>query len=557
MEGKVQEWIERKVLKEVPKKMVKMTGEDISSSSCYSAKILRRYYAASANAVPKQQVNTNSSSTSSSASSSSEDVETSDSKKVIPQRSRSRRTPSKRDAETQARKEEIRLKALATLDKSTKFIAAGLDHSKTDPTLADLDFFKPTTPPLFELDFIYPEATAFLRPRAPKDSALDKYGSMFERLVDTLTSKFSKLQLVTLYKQGIERPTPKGQGQPRPMKKLKTARDFAVEIVRWRWKWPYVKEIVDRKTAHEFFLLLGPNGSTFQELTDKYGVVLKQVEHTNTGFNLLVSGLCYSLDQLAIVLAKRREQIITETITSESFLGSVDVESIHEDSLRRISKHANALVEELPSGMFQISALDVSNINTAKRLVIRTCHQSMDKPVLFNTPELNKPHPRIPPSSAKFSISARKTHIRLIYRVITKITEKSRILKLDIKPNNDQSKDYATPLSPSSLLSSGAKTSTASLDLTADFRDMLTDENKGLSGNDYDYLIRDNLEAHKKEKKLLSSAVQVWDGTENIIDVALPTRPVDIRFSSLESLRIPLLDLPTEMQDYVGQLLPR
>lgn len=59
--------------------------------------------------------------------------------------------------------------------------------------------------------------------------------------------------------------------------------------------------------TNEFFLLLGPNGSTFRELADEVGVTLTQVERTNSGFDLSLKGLCYSLDQLAIMLLKRRE----------------------------------------------------------------------------------------------------------------------------------------------------------------------------------------------------------------------------------------------------------
>lgn len=374
--------------------------------------ISTRHYAAAAqaNAVSKLHVNVNSDSPEPSATSGSTSFSLNDEKINTPSKTRTKKigsgNRSKRETEKQVREEEIRRKALATLDKSTKFIAAGLDQSGAEPTLSDLDSFKPASPPPFGLDFVYPEATAFLRPRSPKDSALDEYDVMFDKLVNTLITKFNKKQLVALYKKGIERPVPKGQGQARPMKKLKTTRDFAAEIVRWRWKWPYLKELVDRKTyltskaersedllllfyffgilhnhfsptvsiflvlhlkTNEFFLLLGPNGSTFQELTDQFGVTLTQVKHATTGFDLSVVGLCYSLDQLAVVLKKRREvpfeiylfmhsesdsfqNIITEVMTPESFSRPSNRHFVYGDSLRRISKHTNALVEELSSG---------------------------------------------------------------------------------------------------------------------------------------------------------------------------------------------------------------
>lgn len=213
---------------------------------CHLRKSSTRRYTAAANAVPQIHVSSSPLSPSSSTPLSSNKEDNSSDKSNVKNTAR-RRGRTKKQAEKQAQEEEIRRKALATLDKSTKFIAAGLDHSKADPTLSDLDSFKPATLPPFGLDFVYPEATAFLQPRAPKDSALESYDTMFKKSVDVLTSKFSKKQLISLYKQGIERPVPKGQGQPHPFKRLKTTRDFAAEIMRWRWKWPYIKELVDRK----------------------------------------------------------------------------------------------------------------------------------------------------------------------------------------------------------------------------------------------------------------------------------------------------------------------
>lgn len=56
-----------------------------------------------------------------------------------------------------------------------------------------------------------------------------------------------------------------------------------------------------------FFLLLGPDGSSLRTLTERYGVVIKNVKRTNDAFTLVVEGLSYMLDALNLVLAEHQK----------------------------------------------------------------------------------------------------------------------------------------------------------------------------------------------------------------------------------------------------------
>ena len=152
-----------------------------------------------------------------------------------------------RKALKEAQEAERRRKALATLGKSNKFIAAGKE-APHEPTLADLERFKPKQPPLITLKFIYPEPSSRLPRGSPHDSVVERYSTTFRELVDTLSKRFRRTQLLKLYKEGSRIRTSTLGGTPRPLYSLKTSHAVAEEIVRWLWHWPYVKDVKERKT---------------------------------------------------------------------------------------------------------------------------------------------------------------------------------------------------------------------------------------------------------------------------------------------------------------------
>lgn len=152
---------------------------------------------------------------------------------------------STRQALKEAQETERRRKALATLDKTTKFVAAGLTDSH-EPTLVDLDRFKPKGPPPITLDFVYPDPTSPSYLGSPTASAVDRYRKSFEKHVAILVSKFRRKQLLRLYKEGMQASTVVLPGTPRKRGNLKTTRDVAGEVVRWLWHWPYVTEVEGR-----------------------------------------------------------------------------------------------------------------------------------------------------------------------------------------------------------------------------------------------------------------------------------------------------------------------
>ncbi|KAF8501886.1 hypothetical protein JB92DRAFT_2975107 [Gautieria morchelliformis] len=302
---------------------------------------------------------------------------------------------SARQALKEAQETERRRKALATLDKTTKFVAAGLNDLH-EPTLEDLDRFKPNGPPPITLDFVYPDPTSPSYLGSPSPSAVERYTKAFGKHVDTLVSKFQRKQLWRLYKEGMQDRTSSLPGAPKKKAKLKTTQDVAGEIVRWLWHWPYVSEVEEQVSymtsrsereflisASEFFLLLGSDGSSLRALTESYGVLIKRVKRTNDSFTLVVEGLSYMLDQLALVITEHKKRIMTELIhlkssdeTSRNSSPSTESNFILPDLTQRISKLTNALVEDMGNGMYRLSADHARNITISKRLVIRMAQQN-------------------------------------------------------------------------------------------------------------------------------------------------------------------------------------
>ena len=150
-----------------------------------------------------------------------------------------------RKALKEAQETERRRKALATLGKTTKFIAAGLNETH-EPTSADLDRFKPPGPPPITLDFVFPEPTSPSYIGTPTPSSVERYKKAFQKHVNTLTSKFQRKQLLKLYKEGVQTRTSKPPGTPKKVGSLKNSQDIACEIVRWLWHWPYIKEVEEK-----------------------------------------------------------------------------------------------------------------------------------------------------------------------------------------------------------------------------------------------------------------------------------------------------------------------
>ncbi|KAF8591900.1 hypothetical protein K439DRAFT_1401264 [Ramaria rubella] len=331
-----------------------------------------------------------------------------------------------RKALKEAQEAERRRKALAILDKTTKFMAAGLNDSH-EPTLTDLNRWKPEEPPSIPLDFIYPPTSTPSYRKSPTPSRVELYNAAFEKLVHILTSKFRRKQLLRLYKEGMQNEMATVPGKRRRIGSLKTSQDTAREIIRWLWHWPYISEVKERvsyltsrserefiMSTSEFFLLLGRDGSSLLALTDSFGVVIKRVKRTKEAFALVVEGLSYKLDRLALVLTERRQQITSETIRMESSCDpSKDTATTHSrgshipsDLIQRISKRTDALVEDMGDDTFRISSHHTKNISMAKRLVARTSHKGKlpHSLLLAHLPPLgdSAPQPLFPHNYALF-----------------------------------------------------------------------------------------------------------------------------------------------------------
>jgi hypothetical protein len=60
-------------------------------------------------------------------------------------------------------------------------------------------------------------------------------------------------------------------------------------------------------TPNEFFLLLGPDGSSLRELAGNYEIVIKGVRRNiNDSFTLVVDGHGYELERFANIVAERK-----------------------------------------------------------------------------------------------------------------------------------------------------------------------------------------------------------------------------------------------------------
>lgn len=143
---------------------------------------------------------------------------------------------------------ERKRKAQAILNKSTKFIVDASLNVGQVPTLADLDKLEPKEAPMFSLDFIYPDPSHMpLKTKSLSDPAVQEYTTSFDNLVNRIVSRFSKKQLLAL--RDLSKSSSKLEVRFR--RKMHTAglktRDIAAEIIRWRWSWPLVPEVLKRQ----------------------------------------------------------------------------------------------------------------------------------------------------------------------------------------------------------------------------------------------------------------------------------------------------------------------
>ncbi|KIJ45295.1 hypothetical protein M422DRAFT_30145 [Sphaerobolus stellatus SS14] len=297
----------------------------------------------------------------------------------------------------ESQQEEKRKRALATFNRSAKFIAENATAHSQGPTLADLDALKPEGGPAFTLESIYPNPSA--QPpgqlHIPGPKKVEKYVAAFEKLMERLTATFSSKQLIELYAMGISKTFDPRYGKPPQSKFLKT-RDRAAGLIRWRWLWPHPAEVQERQkylsqrserafllSNSELFLLLGSDGATLRELTEKYNVSVSNVKRVKDGITLVLEGLAGSLDAVGVLLAEQKKFIKHEDLpltSPSSSTGSL----LRSDLIPRISKLTGALVEERGNGIFRISAYDTGNITMAKRLVTRASQQmSLAPPALM------------------------------------------------------------------------------------------------------------------------------------------------------------------------------
>ncbi|KAI0080259.1 hypothetical protein K474DRAFT_1657966 [Panus rudis PR-1116 ss-1] len=210
-----------------------------------------------------------------------------------------------------------------------------------------------------------------LRPRRHSPPTSRKFVEEHNALVDTLCRAFSKEQLrefLELYG------TDPALYRPKRRKMY-----YAEAIVEKQWGWPSLKELEKMKrdkteithrvfnvSRSELFLFLGQDGSQMLHLSRKYNIHIQLLPKP---LSLRVEGVKENLDKLAEQLSNMRKEFVSEIFTLPT------KNPVPEELVQRISRLAEAFLENQGDGRVRITAKDSNGLEIAKRLVSRAVQE--------------------------------------------------------------------------------------------------------------------------------------------------------------------------------------
>ncbi|KZV93513.1 hypothetical protein EXIGLDRAFT_43467 [Exidia glandulosa HHB12029] len=239
-----------------------------------------------------------------------------------------------------------------------------LEDTPQDPTLEDLDRFKPTA--------------------WPDQLSSQEYETAWNSAVDSVCKSFSRDQLRAMAAEIAH-------DVPLPERKIACAR-LVIERS-WGWKNPadIAREEKMRFKVHarsynlapsELFLLLGHGGRDLLRLSVELQVRVSVVPAADA-LSLRVEGLTAALNNMDAEIKAMKETVCAEEL-SDPFAGGIP-----HDLIQRISKLSNAFLEPIGNGKVLISAKRAVDVATAKRLVIRAAAIDLREssiPTLFHLP---------------------------------------------------------------------------------------------------------------------------------------------------------------------------
>ncbi|RPD81969.1 hypothetical protein L226DRAFT_528177 [Lentinus tigrinus ALCF2SS1-7] len=247
---------------------------------------------------------------------------------------------------------------------------AAVNESGIEPTLGDLDAYKPAV-------------------RPPIQSP--KYVEQYNDLINTLCRSFTKQQLRKFLVEAL--------GPSRHCATSRKKTEYAESILEQLWKWPTLGELerarrdktevterVFSVTSSELFLFLGRDGSDLLRMAQDYNV---HISLRQRPLGLQVDGARASVRELSEHLLAIKQNFVEEKFTLPSPV------PIPPDMIQRISRLAQAYLANVASspGTIRICARDKQSLEAAKRLASRVVQQNLEN---WQTPVLA----HLPPGSA-------------------------------------------------------------------------------------------------------------------------------------------------------------
>ncbi|EJD52171.1 hypothetical protein AURDEDRAFT_149630 [Auricularia subglabra TFB-10046 SS5] len=234
-----------------------------------------------------------------------------------------------------------------------------------DPTLSDLDRFKPRSQPAL---------------------TSSEYGNAWNAVVDNLCRSFTLKQVRKMAEEISD-----AQGVRIPATKIACARMIVEKTWGWRNPADIAKEQKQRTKLHartyaiapsELFLLLGRDGADLLRLSVELQVRVSVVPAADS-MSIRVEGLLDALAKMEETLAETRKARYTlvptlrrdaHAVPQNIFVEEIEDPSaggLHQDLIQRVSKLTGAFIGILQPGKLRISAKRTADLEHAKRLVVR------------------------------------------------------------------------------------------------------------------------------------------------------------------------------------------
>ncbi|KAI1793876.1 hypothetical protein LXA43DRAFT_998751 [Ganoderma leucocontextum] len=230
---------------------------------------------------------------------------------------------------------------------------ASINAAGIEPTLSDLDRYRPECPPVQSL----------------------KYAEVYNATLNTLIRSFTKEQLRKFLVQVL--------GTSRHCSTNRKKADYAESILEQKWKWPKLADVEQAKrdkievvtkelpvSVSQLFLILGKDGMDLKRMSQDYDVHIS-LKRLPKSLALRVEGTRSGVREISEHIAS-----MSQSFTSNTF-DLLSPTPIPPDMIERISRLSQAFIEDIPNspGKVRITAKNAQALEAADRLASRAVHE--------------------------------------------------------------------------------------------------------------------------------------------------------------------------------------